>query len=168
MPSKRTALAGLLVVVIVAALGAVAGVAWWAWWKPAPVGQVYAHHPFFLPDEEFRSTGLYVGIATAVGLVTGVVGSVLLRRSPLFSVVSLVLGAVAGAAAMILTGWLLGPESAVALARHAKDGASVHAALRVQPGAAWCAMPFATAVGCLGVLLSHDRGEHGGQSLHVG
>jgi hypothetical protein len=57
---------------------------------------------------------------------------------------------------MLLTGWLLGPDSAVALARHAKDGATAHAALRVQPGAAWLVMPVATALGCLGVLLSTD------------
>ena len=167
MPSKRAVALGILTVLACAAVGAVAGVGWWAWWKPAPVGQVYAHHPFFPPDAEFRSTGLYVAIASAVGLVVGVVGSVLLRRQPLVGVVSLVLGALAGSAAMLLTGWLLGPESALALARHAKDGVEVHASLRVQPGAAWCAMPFATAVGCLGVLLSQEHGDDGGQRLHA-
>jgi membrane protein DedA with SNARE-associated domain len=156
LPSKRSCLTFLGIVVAFAVIGVAAGVGWWLWWRPAPHGVVYEHHPFFLPDEEFRSTGTYVAIAAPVGLVLGVVGTWRLRRDPLMTVLSLVAGAVAGGAAMVLTGWLLGPESALALARHAKDGATAHAALRVQPGAAWCVMPVATAIGCLGVLLSTD------------
>lgn len=159
---KRPIRLVLAVVLGYAVLGALCGLGWWLWWRPAPVGVVFEQHPFFLPDEEFRSTGLYVAIAAPVGLVLGGVGSWLLRRTPLLAVLALVGGAVAGGAAMLVTGWLLGPESALALARHAKDGTDVHAALRAQPGAAWCAMPAATALGCLGVLLStdvHTRGE---------
>lgn len=139
-----------------AVVGVLAGVGWWLWWRPAPKGVVFQHHPFFLPDEEFRSTGTYVAITAPLGLLLGALGTWRLRRDPLLPVVGLVLGAVAGGATMALTGWLLGPESALALARHAKDGATAHATLRVQPGAPWLAMPVATAIGCLGVLLSID------------
>lgn len=144
-----------------ALVGVACGVGWWLWWKPSPAGVVFEHHPFFQPDEEFRSTGLYVAIAAPVGLLLGVLTSVLLRRDPLVALVLAVVGATAGGAVMLLTGWLLGPESALALARHARDGAVAHAALRVQPGVAWCAMPIATALGCLGVLLAVDpRATH--------
>jgi hypothetical protein len=154
--------------------GALCGLGWWLWWKPAPAGVVFEHHPFFMPDEEFRSTGLYVAVAAPVGLVLGSVGTWCLRRTPLLAVLALVAGAVAGGAAMLATGWQLGPESALAFARHARDGAAAHAALRVPPSAAWCAMPVATVIGCLGVLLSIDphagpRAAHrraAGENLH--
>lgn len=142
-----------------AVVGALAGLAWWAWWKPAPLGEVIQHHPFFLPDEEFRSTGTYVAIAAPLGLVLGVLGSWRLRRDPLLMVIGVVLGGVAGGAAMLLTGWLLGPGSALDFASTARDGAVVRASLRVQPGAAWAVMPLTTAFGCLGFLLAQDLGE---------
>lgn len=144
-------------------IGALAGLGWWAWWKPAPLGVVIQHHPFFLPDEEFRSTGSYVVIAAPLGLLLGVLGSWRLRRDPLLTVVVLTLGAVAGGAAMLLTGWVLGPGSALDFAATARDGAVAHAPLRVQPGAAWLAMPLATAFGCLGFLLSQDHSDHDGE-----
>lgn len=150
-----------------ALIGAVAGVAWWAWWKPAPLGVVLERHPFFLPDEEFRSTGTYVALAAPIGLVAGAIGSWRMQRDPLVTVVALVLGAVAGGAAMLLTGWLLGPGSALEFARTARDGAVAHAALRVEPGAAWLAMPLATALGCLGFLLSQDQDRHAGESAGI-
>ncbi|GGO87066.1 hypothetical protein GCM10011584_10790 [Nocardioides phosphati] len=153
---KRPALLAAAVVIGCALLGALCGVGWWLWWKPAPSGVVYQHHAFFMPDEEFRATGLYVAIAAPVGLLLGVLGTWRLRRDPLLAVLVLVAGAVAGGAVMLLAGRLLEPASALALARHAKDGAAIHASLRVDFGPAWCAMPFAAVVGCLGVLLSID------------
>ena len=158
MPSelKRSIRLVLAVVLGYAVLGALCGLGWWLWWRPAPVGVVFEQHPFFLPDEEFRSTGLYVAIAAPVGLLLGGVGAWRLRRDPVLGVLALVAGACAGAGAMLLVGWLLGPDSALAFARDATDGAKVHAALRAQPGPAWCVMPVATAIACLGVLLSTD------------
>ena len=101
-----------------------------------------------------------MAIAAPVGLVVGALGSWRMQRDPLVTVVALVLGAVVGGAAMLATGWLLGPGSALEFARTARDGAVVPASLRVQPGAAWLAMPLATALGCLGFLLSQDQERH--------
>ncbi len=153
---KRSIRLALAVVLGYAVVGALCGLGWWLWWKPAPVGVVFEHHPFFLPDEEFRSTGMYAAIAAPVGLLLGGLGAWRFRREPLLGVLALVAGACVGAAAMLLVGWFLGPESALAFARDAEDGAKVHAALRAQPGPAWCVMPVATALACLGVLLSTD------------
>lgn len=162
MPSELKRPVGLVIAVVAgcAVLGALCGLGWWLWWRPAPRGIVFEGHPFFLPDEEFRSTGTYVAIAVPVGLLLGGLGCWRLRHRPLFGVLALLAGAVAGGAVMLLTGWLLGPESALALAREAEDGAVVHAALRVQPGVAWFAMPVATALGCLGVLLCVEPHAH--------
>jgi hypothetical protein len=162
---KRPVLLVTALLVACAVLGALCGVAWWLWWKPAPLGIVFERHPFFLPDEEFRSTGTYVAIAAPVGLLLGGLGTWRLRHRPLFGVLALVAGAVVGGAAMLLTGWLLGPESALALAREARDGAVAHAALRVQPGVAWFVMPVATACGCLAVLLSVEPHAHASREM---
>jgi hypothetical protein len=155
----RAALVPALVILGGALLGALAGVGWWAWWRPAPPGVVGGHHPYFLPDAEFRSTGLYVVIAAPLGLVMGLVGMWLLRRDRLLAVVIVLLAATVGGFAMLLTGGLLGPVDPLSIADTAKDGTLVHAALRVQPGAAWATMPFTAACACLAMLLLSDNSE---------
>lgn len=140
---------------------AVAGVACaflWHWvWTPAPVGFAYQHQAYFGPDEEFRSTGLYVACAAAVGVVLGVVCTWFLDRDEVVTLVSVVLGAVLAAALMAVIGHALGPESASAVARRTADFEDVTADLRVQPGAPWLAFPVAALVGSVTVLLGFNK-----------
>ncbi len=159
MPTKRAAKATLLVVLALAALGALAGIGWWLWWRPVPAGLVWAHHPFFLPDDEFRSTGEFVMIAGPLGLVVGVLGMWRLRLDPVLSLAALLTGACAATGAMLLVGHLLGPGSAVDFARRAGDGTLVHAGLRAQPLAAWVTMPLGVVLGALGMLLAVPTSE---------
>lgn len=170
MPSEsrtllRAALVPALVILGGALLGALAGVAWWAWWRPAPPGVVGGHHPYFLPDAEFRSTGTYAVIAAPLGLWIGLIGMWLLRRDRLLAVVVALLAATAAGFAMMLTGGLLGPVDPFSIAGTAKDGTLVHAALRVQPGPVWATMPFTAACACLALLLLSDNSRTGDQTL---
>jgi hypothetical protein len=150
LPSSRAPYIVLLVFVLAGLLG---GIAWHAWWSPAPVGQVFGDFPYFEPDAEFRSTGMYVALAAPLGVVLGALLTWRLQRDPVVTVVSIVLSSVVAGAVMLLVGRLLGPADAITAARALADGAEVRASLRVQPGAPWCAFPAGALVGVLAVLV---------------
>lgn len=137
-----------------AVAGVVGGLLWFWWWQPAPTGVVYQHRAYFGPDDEFRSTGTYVAVAAALGLLLGVVFTWLLDRDEVATVLSLLVGAALAAVVMVGVGMLLGPESAASAARGLADGEPVDAGLRVQWGSPWLAFPVSAMVGNLVVLLS--------------
>ena len=161
MPSSR---APYLVLAAFVLAGLLAGVAWHAWWSPAPIGQVFGHYPYFEPDAEFRSTGMYVALAAPTGLVLGALLTWRLPGDPVVTVVSIVLSSVVAGALMLLLGRLLGPQDAITAARTLADGAEIRASLRVQAGAPWCAFPAGALVGVVAVLVGLvpepvDRGD---------
>jgi hypothetical protein len=146
---------GVLAVLLAFGLvGAAAGVSWHALWEPAPEAVVYRRAPYFMPDGEFRSTGLYVAIAAPVGLILGLVLTWWCRRNPLTMVLSVLAGSVVAGAVMIGVGLLLSPADPQEAARHAAEMTTVPGMLRVQPGAAWCVFPFGAMLGALIVLLT--------------
>jgi hypothetical protein len=147
-------LGALAVVLAFGLVGAAAGVSWHALWDPAPKAVVFRHDPYFMPDGEFRSTGMYVAIAAPVGLLLGLVLTWWCRRDPLTMVLSVLAGSVVAGAVMIGVGLLLSPADPQVAARQAADMAMVPGMLRVQPGAAWFVFPCATMLGALTVLLT--------------
>jgi hypothetical protein len=149
----------VLVLVVFVVAGALAGLAWHAWWAPAPEGFVYQEEPYFGPDEEFRSTGTFIAIAAPLGVVLGVVLTWLLDRDEVVTLTALFAGSALGAAAMILVGHLLGPESAGSAAQGVADFGSVKADLRVQPGAPWLVLPVSALVGAVVVLLAFVKDD---------
>lgn len=148
----------LAVVLAFAIVGAAAGVSWHALWAPAPKAVVFQKAPYFMPDGEFRSTGLYVAIAAPVGLVLGLVLTWWCRREPLTMVLAVLAGSVVAGAVMIGVGLLLSPADPQGAARHAAEMTTVPGMLRVQPGAAWCVFPFGAMLGALIVLLTTSPG----------
>jgi hypothetical protein len=147
------ALVALAVVLAFALVGVAAGFGWHAWWAPAPKAVVYRREPYFMPDGEFRSTGMYVAIAVPAGLALGILVTWWRRRDPLVAVLAALAGSVAAGAIMLGMGLLLGPGDPTVAARHTAEMATVPGMLRAQPGAAWCAFPFGTMLGALIVLL---------------
>jgi hypothetical protein len=156
LASDRRAYARDIGVVLLsfAVAGALGALVWHWWWTPAPTGFVFEGDAYFGPDLEFRSTGTYVVVSAALGLLLGVVLTYLLDRDEVVTLVALVVGGLLGAAVLALVGHLLGPESAAEVARGAADGDAVKADLRVQPGAAYLIFPVASLVGSLVVLLT--------------
>jgi hypothetical protein len=148
-------------VVLVLAAFVVAGLAgaflWFWWWSPPPVGVVFEGRAYFRPDEEFRSTGMFVAIAVAIGLVLSMVLTLLLDRDEVVTLVSVLVGACLATAVLLGVGHLLGPGSAEEAARQAEDLEEVQADLRAQPGAPWLAMPAAALVGSVTILLSFRK-----------
>lgn len=126
---------------------------WHWWWAPAPEGFVVQDMAYFLPDEEFRSTGTYVAVAAPAGVLLGVLLTWLLRRDPLAVLVAVLAGSAGAAAVMAVVGHALGPDSAHAAAQTMEEYASVRADLRVEPGAAWLAFPVGAVTGAFFVLL---------------
>jgi hypothetical protein len=142
------------VVLAFALVGVAAGFVWHAWWAPAPKAVVYGHAPYFMPDGEFRSTGMYVAIAAPTGLVLGILTALWRRRDPLVIVLAALVGSIVAGGVMLGMGLLLGPGDPGEAARHTAEMATVPGMLRAQPGAAWCAFPFGTMLGSLMVLLT--------------
>lgn len=146
--------------VIVLAVYAVAGLAcawaWHAWWDPGSTGFVFEKRPYFGPDDEFRSTGMYVAIAAPVGALLGVVLAWVLDHDEVVTLLAAVLGAVLAGGLMMAVGHALGPETATAAAQHLADGADVRSDLRVQPGPAWLAFPLGSLIGTTVVLLAFN------------
>lgn len=146
---------GVLAVLLAFGLvGAAAGVSWHSLWAPAPKAVVFKKDPYFMPDGEFRSTGMYVVIAAPLGLVLGLILTWWSRRDPLAMVLAVLAGSVVAGAVMIGVGLLLSPADPQGAARHAAELTTVPGMLRVQPGAAWCALPFGAMLGALIVLLT--------------
>lgn len=150
---RRTLRDVAVVLVCFALAGVACAFLWHWWWAPAPEGFVAVQRPFFLPDDEFRSTGTYVAVAAPVGILLGVLLTWLLRSDPVAVVLAVLVGSAGAGALMMVVGHALGPESADAVARTLEDFEAVRADLSVEPGAAWLSFPLGAVSGAFFVLL---------------
>ena len=143
------------------ALFAVAGVAaaylWHWWWSPAPVGVAFEKEPYFEPDQEFRSTGMFVAIAVPLGLVLSMLLTFFLDRDEVVTIAALLAGSCLATALMVVVGYALGPQDAHQVAPRLDDLEKVRADLRVQSFAPYLAMPVGTLVGSVAVLLTTGK-----------
>ncbi|HET6668085.1 MAG TPA: hypothetical protein VFG98_12470 [Intrasporangium sp.] len=148
-------------VALVLGVFAVAGLAgaflWYWWWSPAPEGVAFGGEVYFEPDQEFRSTGMFVAIAVPLGLVLSMVFTLLLDRDEVVTLLAVVAGACLATGLMLWVGHLLGPGSPEEAARQAADLEEVAAGLRAQPLASWLTMPGAALVGSVTILLSFSN-----------
>jgi hypothetical protein len=143
---------------VFAVAGALAGVVWELLWTP-PTG--VAHQGEFVMDgpalrAEFGGTGSYVLISAALGLVLGVVLTVLCDEDELVTLIAVAAGAVLAAWLMREVGSALGPPDPRELARTLEDYTELPADLRVR-GSAWVAFPAGALTGALVVLLGVTR-----------
>ncbi len=160
---KRLVLQLVLVVVALAAVGAVCGMVWEWVWDPTP-GVVVDHR--WVPSDaialqqEFSATGWYVAIASAGGLLAGLVVAFVADRVPLLTLAALVVGSALGAWLMVVVGSALGPADPTALARHAADGTKLAQDLDVTGASPWFAMPSGALLGLVVVFLGLSSRRH--------
>lgn len=147
----------LLVLVMFAVAGVAAAFLWYWWWSPAPVGVAFEKEPFFDPDQEFRSTGMFVAIAVPLGLLLSMLGTWFLDRDEVVTIAALLAGSCLATVLMVAVGHALGPPDAHDVAARLDDLEEVRADLRVQPFAPYLALPVGTLVGSVSVLLSVGR-----------
>lgn len=164
-PDVRSAvLQFVLAVALLAAVGAVAGVVWnWVW---TPAVGVVVDHAWVAEDEaglrgQFSSTGWFVVVATAAGLLGGALVALLLDRVPLLTLAAVVVGSAVATVVMVQVGAALGPADPAQLAQTAKDGTHLPAQLVVTRAVAgdlptglgfaghspWIALPGAALIG---------------------
>ena len=140
----------LVGVAVLAGAGALAGVVWeWAW---SPTLGVVVDHHWVAQDEaglrgQFSGTGWYVVVGTVTGLLAGALVALLLDRTPLLTLVAVVVGSVLGAWLMLEVGTALGPADPTSLARTAADGTELPSALTVTERSPWIALPAGALVG---------------------
>lgn len=168
-PRHRPALAPalwqlLLAVAVLAGAGALAGVVWeWVW--TAPVG-VVVNHQWVAEDEaglrgQFSGTGWYVVVATGAGLVAGALVALFLDRSPVVTLVAVVVGSALGAWVMIEVGAAMGPADPHVLALAAKDGTHLPGRLEVTGRSPWIAMPAGALVALALVFFGFGAARRG-------
>lgn len=157
MSARRNALVqGALVVAVLAVTGALAGVVWQWLWTP-PSGIVFDHQ--WVPlnaielQQEFSATGWYVVVALVAGLLAGIGVALVLDAAPLVTLAAVVVGSAAGAGLMSLVGSALGPADPDGLAKTAKDGAHLPAALSVTGLSPYIALPVGALIGLLVVFI---------------
>jgi hypothetical protein len=161
--SRGMILAGLrrtvIVLVVFAAVGALAGVVWeWLW--DAPVGFAYGHK--WLPDlaaarAEFSSTGWYVVVAAAAGLLTAAALAMAFDRWEVLTLVAVLAGAALAAWVMLQVGQALGPPDAQAAAAKAADGTKIPADLTVAGKSPFVAFPASALVAVIVVFFAFAR-----------
>ena len=155
-PLRPALLQLALAVVILAAAGVVAGVVWqWVWTPPAGV---VVDHRWVAEDEaslrgQFTGTGWYVVVGSAAGLVGGALVALFLDRTPLLTLLGVVLGSALGAWLMFVVGVALGPSDPTVLARTAEEGTHLPAALDVSGTSPWIALPAGALVAVALVFL---------------
>jgi hypothetical protein len=136
----------LEVVAVLAAFAAVGAGLGWLWFHawPQPTGTVYRHT--WLPDEDglrdvFDATAWYVVLAAAGGLLVGALATLLCRRSPVATLVAVVVGSLLAAWVMLEVGLAVSPADPVALAANAADGTKLPGRLSLEdaksPYLAW-------------------------------
>ena len=130
------ALEVVAVLVLFAAVGAACGWIWWLVW-PQPTGTVFDNNWF--ADEAglrkvFDATAWYVIFAAAGGLLAGSLATVFARRSPLVTLVAVVVGSFLAAWVMLRVGLQLSPADPDVLAKTAEDGAELPGRLSLEGG----------------------------------
>lgn len=150
---------GLIVLALFVVCGALAGVLWeWLWTAPTGI----ALDGLFVLDEEgvsrdFGSTGSYVLLAVAFGLVLGTVSAFLLDRSELVALAVVLVGSVLAGGIMAIVGQALGPADPEALARTAEDLTPLVSDLRLEGRSPYLAFPLAALTGLMVVFLGLNR-----------
>ncbi|MET0524072.1 MAG: hypothetical protein ABWZ91_04675 [Nocardioides sp.] len=161
--SRGTVLAGVrrtvIILVVFAAVGVLAGVVWeWLW--DAPVGFAYGHK--WLPDlpaarAEFSSTGWYVVVAAAAGLLTAAAVAMVFDRWEVLTLVAVFAGAALASWVMLQVGEALGPPDAQAAAATADDGTRIPANLTVAGKSPFVAFPASALVAMIVVFFAFTR-----------
>ncbi len=130
------ALEAAAVLVLFAAVGAACGSIWfWVW--PQPTGTVFDNNWF--ADEAglrkvFDGTAWYVVLAAAGGLLAGALATVFARRSPLVTLVAVIVGSFLAAWLMLRVGLQLSPTDPDVLAKTTEDGAKLPGRLSLEGG----------------------------------
>ena len=119
-------LRAVLVLVLFAAAGVGGGYAWRHLWTP-PAGKAVNGSWIPTPVEEglqsdFSGVGWYVVVALALGLLLGLLTSVVLGRAELVGLGVVVLGSALAAYLVLTTGERLSPPDPDKVAAHAEDG----------------------------------------------
>jgi hypothetical protein len=140
-------------------LGVLCGLAWWLLVDPAMYTKVKGGGSMgeLQLGKQFDSDGWYTLIAAVTGLVAGAVLTWWRSRDFLLTTVLVVIGAGLAAAAMALTGHLLGPGDPDAALAAAKVGQHVPMQLSVTGKVTYLVWPIAVLVGTLLVLWSPPR-----------
>ncbi|MBS43143.1 MAG: hypothetical protein CMH83_08305 [Nocardioides sp.] len=139
-----------------AALGAAAGWLWQRLWQPPTGGTSGGRWLFDDWDSIGRmygATGLFVLIGIVLGLVLGALGALVLRRSPLVTLVVLAVGSLLGAWLCHAVGTASSPPNPVVLALLVPDGTALDESMRVSGLAPWSAWPLGALVGASVVWL---------------
>jgi hypothetical protein len=158
-------LGGLLI------LGVLCGVLWWLLVNPAEFTKTRDGGVMTEDDlsRQFATDGMYAVIAGVAGLLSGLALTWWRAMDPLVTSVLLVVGSVVAAAAMALTGYLLGPGDPGAALSAAQVGARVPERLDVDALTVYLAWPVAVLAGALVVLLGSvsddDRDGHPGADV---
>jgi disulfide bond formation protein DsbB len=167
MPDRlRTALLQLgLAALVLVVVGALAGVVWEWVWSP-PLG-VTVDHRWVAQDEanlrgQFSGTGWYVVVGALAGLVGGAAAALLLDRVPIATLIGVAIGSLLGAAVMYRVGVALGPDDPDGVARGAKNGTQLPAALAVSGHSPWVALPAGALVAMALVFLGLSAAHRGG------
>jgi hypothetical protein len=145
-----------LVVGSLLVLGVLCGVLWWLVVDPAAYTKLRNGGVMQEADlsKQFSADGWYVVIAGVAGLVSGAALTWWRARDVLLTSLLLVLGAVLAAAAMELTGHLLGPGDPGAALAAARLGGRVPERLDVDTFTVYLAWPISVLAGALLVLLN--------------
>jgi hypothetical protein len=160
MPDRLTARPTWVEPVVIVLLFAAAGVLGafvWEWLWTAPVG-VVVDHEWIAEDEAglqamFDATGWYVVIASALGLLVGLLAALFLDRVPLLTLAAVIVGSVLGTFLMLRIGAALGPPDPHTVALDSPDGTHLPGQLEVSEWSPWIAMPAGALVGLAVVFI---------------
>jgi hypothetical protein len=140
-------------------VGVACGVVWWLLVEPATFTKV-ASGGSMGEDElakRFNADGWYAVIAAVAGLTVGLLLTLWRSRDFVLTTVLLVVGSGIAAAAMALSGHLLGPGDPNAALAAAAPGTAVPVQLGVDAKACYLIWPMAALVGALMVLWSPPK-----------
>ena len=156
--AARPAWLEFLLVVALLAVAGVVGAFIWEWIWSAPVG-VVVDHQWMAEDEvglqaQFDSTAWYVVVASAAGLLAGMLAALFLDRWPLLTLAAVVVGSVLGTFLMLRIGLALGPADPASLALDAVDGTRLSGELSVSKHSPWIALPAGALVGLALVFIA--------------
>jgi hypothetical protein len=134
LPSRRTGLDFVVVVVALAAAGAFCGLVWESLWH-APQGLAFEKVWYLEPEGmplDFSATGLYVLVAAIAGLLVSVVVALVMERDELVTLVGVLVGSAMAAWLMYAVGHRLGPPDPRVLAMSAADYDPLPSDLRIE------------------------------------